>query len=93
MERVVHMNTERVMAGPYVMRTLTDIVFETINVRSYYIDVCCDKHQQYWLNTAITLFLRVRIRHFVKIRNRELKQLQDKKKAVQQPFFVSQVGN
>jgi len=83
-ERVVQMNIEGVMAGPYVMRTLKDIIFETVNVHSYQIDVCCKEHQQYWLNLAITLFLRVRIHHFVKIRNRELKQLQDKKKVVQQ---------
>ena len=66
------------------MRTLKDIIFETVNIHSYQIDVCCKEHQQYWLNLAITLFLRVRIHQFVKIRNRELKQLQDKKKVVQQ---------
>jgi len=81
MERAVQMNIERVMAGPRVMRCLKDIINETVDVRSYQIDVCCDKHRQYWLNTAVTLFLRVRIHHFVKIRNRELKDLADKKKA------------
>jgi len=78
------MNTEGIMAGPYVMRTLKDIIFETVNVHSYQIDVCCEEHQQYWLNSAIiTVFLRLCIHHFVKICNRELKQLQDKKRVVQ----------
>ena len=83
MERAVQMNIEGVMGGPRVMRCLKAIICQTVNVHSYHIDVSCDEHQQYWLNAAITLFLRVRIHHFVKIRNRELKQLADKKKTAQ----------
>jgi len=80
MERVVQMNIEGVMSGPKVMRSLIDVVRQTVNVDSYHVDVCCDEHQKYWINNAIVLFLRVRIHHFVRVRNRELKQLADKKK-------------
>ena len=38
-------------------------------------------HRTSWLNAALRLFLRVRIHHFVRVRNRELKMLAEKKKA------------
>jgi len=80
MERVVQMNIEGVMAGPSVMRCLTDVIRASVNFESYNVDCCCSEHQQYWLNHALAMYLRVRIHHFVKVRNRELKQLAEKQK-------------
>ena len=80
MERVVQMNIEGVMAGPSVMRCLTDVIRASVNLESYNVDCCCSEHQQYWLNHAVAMYLRVRIHHFVKVRNRELKQLAEKQK-------------
>ena len=79
-ERVVQTNMEGVMAGPGVMGSLKDIFMQSVDRESYEINCCCKVHQTYWLNAAVTLFLRVRIHHFVKVRNRELKQLAAKQK-------------
>jgi len=80
-ERIVQMNMEGIMAGPRVMGCLKDMVQESVTVDSYYIDVSCDNHQSHWLNKAITIYLRVRIHHFVRVRNREPKELAEKRKS------------
>ena len=79
-ERVFQMNMEGLMAESHVMARLKQIIRSSIQTDSYKIDACCTEHQVYWINTAITIFLRVRINHFVRIRNREIKELAEKKK-------------
>jgi hypothetical protein len=75
MERIVQVNLEGVIAGPRVMGSLKDIIASAVAIDSYPIDECCDDHRSWWLNVAVTVFLRIRIHHFVRIRNRELKEL------------------
>jgi catabolite regulation protein CreA len=80
LERIVQLNIEGVMAGPSVMGSLKDIIDSTVTVDSYPIDECCSDHRSWWLSMVVTVFLRIRIHHFVRIRNRELKTLADTKK-------------
>jgi len=79
-ERVVQINIEGVIAGLRVMGCLYDIVLQTIDCNSYSIDTCCTEHKCMWVRKAIWLYLRVRIHHFVRTRNTELKQLAEQKK-------------
>jgi hypothetical protein len=74
---------EGLMAESHVMARLKQIIRSygsSIQTDSYNIDACCTEHQVYWISTAITIFLRIRINHFVRIRNREIKQLAEQKK-------------
>lgn len=84
LERIVQLNIEGVMATRGVMGSLKDIVDSTVTVDSYPIDECCSDHKSWWLSTVVTVFLRIRIHHFVRIRNRELKALADAKKMKKQ---------
>jgi len=80
MERIVQMNIEAVIAGPAVMGSLKDLISQGINTDSFNIEICCQQHRIHCVTNVITLFLRIRIHHFVKIRNRELQELAEKKK-------------
>ena len=71
---------EAVIAGPAVMGSLKDLISQGINTDSFNIEICCQQHRIHCVMSVITLFLRIRIHHFVKIRNRELKELAEKKK-------------
>jgi hypothetical protein len=82
-EQIVQLNMEAVIAGPRVMGNLKEIVSRAISVNSYPIDSCCHDHRLFWLSNAITLYLRIRIHHFVRVRNRELKDLANAKKIKQ----------
>ena len=68
------------MSNERVMQKLHDLCLGSVFIESYTIESACSEHQLLWINRALTLFLRVRIHHFVKIRNQELKQLADKQK-------------
>ena len=63
-EQIVQLNMEALIAGPRVMGNLKEIVVRGISIDSYPIDACCPDHKLFWLNNAITLYLRVRIHHF-----------------------------
>jgi hypothetical protein len=80
MERIFQTNMEGLMAGSGVMARLTEMIKNTIFLDSYYVDACCKMHQTYWITTAVTIFLRIRIHHFVRVRNREIKAMAEKKK-------------
>jgi hypothetical protein len=84
LERIVQVNIESTMAGPNVMGSLKDVIGCSVTVDSYPIDDCCSNHKTWWLNMAVTVFLRVRIHHFVRIRNRELKDLAEARKIKKQ---------
>ena len=84
LERIVQLNIEGVMAGPGVMARLKKIIDSTVTVDSYPIDECCSDHRSWWLSMVVTVFLRIRIHHFVRSRNRELKALADAKKLKKQ---------
>jgi len=79
-QRVVQINIEGVIAGLRVMGCLYDTVLQTSDCTSYSIDTCCTEHKCMWVRKAIWLCLCVRIHHFVRTRNTELKQLAEKKK-------------
>ena len=80
-EQVVQLNMETVVTGKTgVMCKLQKMVFSALDVATYPLETVCAEHQSQRMNEAVRLFLRVRIHHFVRIRNRELKELESKAK-------------
>jgi hypothetical protein len=80
-EQIVQMNMEATVNGNNgVMCKLLSMVTAAIDVQSYPLETVCSVHQTQRMNDAVRLYLRVRIHHFVRIRNRELKELELKKK-------------
>jgi hypothetical protein len=63
-----------------ILERLKEIIRQTVQAESYHVDACCNAHQAYWISAAITMFLRVRILHCVRVRNREIKELAEKRK-------------
>ena len=81
-EKVVQMNIESVVSGRYnVVARLMEVVTQAIDIHSYHVDSVCSSHQECYVTYAIKLYLRLRIHHFVRIRNRELKELELRKKS------------
>jgi len=80
-EQIVQMNMEATVTGNRgVMCKLLSMVTPAIDVQSYPLETVYSVHQAQRMNDAVRLYLRVRIHHFVRIRNRELKELQLKKR-------------
>jgi hypothetical protein len=78
MKRTFHLPSERTLQQ-YISGFNVTTGFD-----SYPIDDCCSNHKIWWLNMAVTVFLRVRIHDFVRIRNRELKDLAEARKIKKQ---------
>lgn len=79
-EKAVQMNMEKLICGRNVMRNLKDCLAAVIDFDSFRLDSVCVEHHQQQFDYLITLLLRVRIHHFLRIRNRELRQLEHARK-------------
>lgn len=79
-EKVVQMNIEKLSCGRNVKTNLKDCFAASVDQQSFCLDFACSEHQQYLRDSVIDLLARVRIHHFVKIRNRELKELEQHRK-------------
>lgn len=74
-EKVVQVNIESLISGRNVMFNLKECVLACVDVGSYHIKSVCEMHQAQQQDYVLNLLLRVRIHHFIRIRNRELQQL------------------
>jgi hypothetical protein len=74
-EKIIQMNIEQVSSGRNVSQNLKECILATVDVSSYSVDSVCDEHQQQQREYMLSLLLRVRIHHFVRIRNRDLQEL------------------
>jgi len=79
-EKVVQMNIESLISGRKVMHNLRQCVLTCIDLASYHIDSVCESHQTQQQDYMVNLLLRVRIHHFIRIRNRELQQIDQSRK-------------
>ena len=79
-EKVVQMNLEKLICGRNVKSNLKDCFAASVDQHSFSLDFACDEHQQYLRDSVIDLLARVRIHHFVRIRNRELLELEQHRK-------------
>ena len=79
-EKVVQMNLEKLSSGRNIMQNLKDCISLTIDLSSYRIESVCDDHHQQQFEYLLNLLLRVRIHHFVRIRNRELQEMEHSRK-------------
>jgi len=76
-EKVVQLNIESCVNAQHgVVRQLFDLVLSAVDVYSYSLPSVCGSHQLQQTRNVVLLYLRLRIHHFVRIRNRELKDLQ-----------------
>lgn len=76
-EKIVQMNIEAVVSGRYsVAAKLLDIVLQAVDLQTFELESVCSAHQKQQLIYVTNLYLRLRIFHFVKIRNRELKDME-----------------
>ena len=73
-ERIVQMNIETLSTGKNVMSYVRECIYQGVDADSYELDSVCEDHMCGTVGYIIRLYLRVRIHHFVRIRNRELKQ-------------------
>jgi len=62
------------------MQNLKDCIVATIDLNSYHIDSVCAEHHQQQFEYMLNLLLRVRIHHFVRVRNHELQDLEQARK-------------
>jgi len=74
LERVVSTSVEQLCYGSNVMRNLTECISTAVDVYSFDIDCACTEHKRQQLDYLVNLYSRLRIHHYVRIRNRELKQ-------------------
>jgi len=80
-EKAVRLNIESCVNAQHgVVKQLFDVVLTTVDVYSYSLPSVCALHQLQQIRHVVLLYLRLRIHHFVRIRNRELKDLQLKQK-------------
>lgn len=70
-------------SGRNIKRSLKDAVDIGLNLSTYRLDFVCDDHQDHMRYELIDLLARTRIHHFVRIRNRELQQLEHTRKQKQ----------
>ena len=70
------MNLEKLSSGRNIMQNLKDYISLTIDLSSYRIESVCEDHHQQQFEYLLNLLLRVRIHHFVRIRNRELQEME-----------------
>ena len=82
-EKVVQMNIEKLSSGRNIMQNLKDCVCAVLDLRTFKIGSVCDEHLQQQSEYMLSLLLRVRIHHFVRIRNRELQELEQIRKLKQ----------
>jgi len=75
LERIVSSSVEQLCSGLNVACNLRQCIFTSVDVYSFDIDCACTDHRRQQLDYFVTLYTRLRIHHFVRIRNRELKQL------------------
>ena len=78
-EKVVQLNIEscvNAQHGVVGLRQLFDLALSAVDVYSYSLPSVCGSHQLQQTRNVVMLYLRLRIHHFVRIRNRELKDLQ-----------------
>lgn len=80
MEKVVASQVESAIGRDGVAVTLERGIRSSLDCDSYFVDNMCDEHHSSVLDKVVRLFIRIRIYHFVKIRNREIKELADKRK-------------
>jgi len=73
-EKIVQTNLESLSTGKHVMKYLWECVVQGIEVCNYDVTCACTDHVDVVRNKIIRLYLRIRIHHFVRIRNRELKE-------------------
>src|SRR6218665_543967 len=79
-EKVVQMNIESLISGRHVMHNLKQCILACVDVGSYHLDSVCEEHQTHQREYLLHLLLRVRIHHFIRIRNRELQQIDQTRK-------------
>lgn len=76
-EKLLQMNMETAVNGQIgIMSRLTQLIGNTVSIDNYHMETACSSHQEHHARQVIRLYLRIRIHHFVRIRNRELKQLE-----------------
>lgn len=74
LERIVSFDIEQLCYGSNVMCNLKQCILTSVDVYSVDIDCACTEHKRQQLDYFVSLYSRVRIHHYVRIRNRELKQ-------------------
>ena len=75
-EKVVQMNMEKLICGQNVMQNLKECILASVDVCSYQTDSVCEEHQVQQRDYMLNLLYRVKIHHYIRIRNRQLQQLE-----------------
>ena len=74
LERVVSYSVEQLCCGSNIACSLKQCILTSVDLYSFDIDCACSEQRRQQLDYFVTLYSRVRIHHYVRIRNRELKQ-------------------
>jgi len=73
-ERIISFSIEQLCYSSKVAYNLKQCIFTSVDLYSFDIDCACQEHKRQQLDYFVRLYCRVRIHHYVRIRNRELKQ-------------------
>lgn len=74
------MNLEKLGIGRNIKQNLKDCFAASADSDSYHLDFSCGEHQHYVRSMVIDVLARVCIYHFVRIRNRELHEIERSQK-------------
>ena len=80
LEKTIQMNLEGLCSSNHFSRNLKECFSACTDMYSFELRNFCPTHRLHGLNLVVNLYIRIRIHHFVKIRNRELKELAIAKK-------------
>jgi len=73
-KKIVRRNLESLSTGKHIMKYLWECIVQGVDLCTYDVDYACTNHAAFVRNQIVRLYLRIRIHHFVRIRNRELKE-------------------